>query len=111
MTQQSHSWANIQRKTWFKKVCAGFHGGAMVESPPADAGDTGSCPSPRRSHMPQSSWAHGPGPLGLHVRSLCCTMGEAAAVRGPRTAKTNKQKRVGCKESFIMSELRNLAYP
>uniref|UniRef100_A0A8C6B5Q3 Zinc finger CCCH-type containing 15 n=1 Tax=Monodon monoceros TaxID=40151 RepID=A0A8C6B5Q3_MONMO len=35
----------------------GFPGGAVVESPPADAGDTGSCPGPGRSHMPWSGWA------------------------------------------------------
>ena len=33
---------------------SGFPGGAVVESPPADAGDTGSCPRPGRSHMPRS---------------------------------------------------------
>ena len=54
----------------------------MVESPPADAGDTGSCPSPGRSHMPQSGCAREPWPL-----SLCSATGEAAAVGGPRTAK------------------------
>ena len=32
----------------------GFPGGAVVESLPANAGDTGSCPGPGRSHMPQS---------------------------------------------------------
>ena len=30
----------------------GFPGGAVVRNPPANAGDTGSCPSPGRSHMP-----------------------------------------------------------
>ena len=30
------------------------NGGAVVESPPADAGDTGSCPGLGRSHMPRS---------------------------------------------------------
>ena len=33
----------------------GFPGGAAVESPPADAGDTGSNPGPERSHMPRSN--------------------------------------------------------
>ena len=32
----------------------GFPGGALVESPPANAGDTGSSPVPGRSHMPWS---------------------------------------------------------
>ena len=38
-----------------RMVALGFPGGAVVESPPADAGDTGSCPGPGRSHMLQSS--------------------------------------------------------
>ena len=33
----------------------GFLGGAVVESLPANAGDTGSSPGPGRSHMPQSN--------------------------------------------------------
>ena len=65
----------------------------MVESPPADAGDTGSCPGPGRSHMPRSGWAREPWPLSLHVRSLCSATGEATTVRGPRTAKKKKEKK------------------
>ena len=55
----------------------------MVESPPADAGDTGSCPGPGRSHMPWSGWAREQWPLSLRVPSLCSAAGEATAVRGP----------------------------
>ena len=33
----------------------GFPGGAVVKSPPANAGDTGSSPGPGRSHMPRSN--------------------------------------------------------
>ena len=33
----------------------GFPGGAVVKSPPASAGDTGSSPGPGRSHMPWSN--------------------------------------------------------
>ncbi len=33
----------------------GLPGGVALESPPANAGDTGSCPGPGRSHMPRSS--------------------------------------------------------
>ena len=33
----------------------GFPGGAVVENPPANAGDTGSSPGPGRSHMLRSS--------------------------------------------------------
>ena len=32
----------------------GFPGGAVVQNPPANAGDTGSSPDPGRSHTPQS---------------------------------------------------------
>ena len=32
-----------------------FPGGAVVENPPASAGDTGSTPGPGRSHMPRSN--------------------------------------------------------
>ncbi|XP_066884202.1 protein lin-52 homolog isoform X2 [Kogia breviceps] len=32
-----------------------FPGGAVVENPPASAGDTGSKPSPGRSHMPRNN--------------------------------------------------------
>ena len=32
-----------------------FPGGAVVENPPANAGDTGSSPGLRRSHMPRSN--------------------------------------------------------
>ena len=41
---------------WNTKVkMKGFPGGAVVENPPANAGDTGSSPGPGRSHMPQSN--------------------------------------------------------
>ena len=60
----------------------------MVESPPADAGDTGSCPGPGGSHMPRRGWARGPWPLGLRIQSLCSAAGEATAVRGPCTTTT-----------------------
>ena len=32
-----------------------FPGGAVVENPPANAGDTGLFPGPGRSHMPRSN--------------------------------------------------------
>ena len=47
----------------------GFPGGAVVGSPPASAGDTGSSPGPGGSHMPQSSWARAPQLLSLHSRA------------------------------------------
>ena len=38
-----------------KRQDKGFPGGAVVKSPPANAGDTGSSPGPGRSHMPWSN--------------------------------------------------------
>ena len=58
----------------------------MVESMPANAGDTGSSPGLGRSHMPRSNWAREPRWLSLRVWSLCSATREAAMVRGPRTA-------------------------
>ena len=57
----------------------------MVESLPANAGDTGASPGLGRSHMPRSNKAREPQLLSLHVWSLCSTTREAATVRGPRT--------------------------
>ena len=39
----------------FKGDLRGFPGGAAVKNLPAKAGDTGSSPSPGKSHMPQSN--------------------------------------------------------
>ena len=64
----------------------GFPGGAVVESLPANAGDTGSSPGLGRSHMPRSGWAREPRLLSMRVWSLCSETREAAIVRGPRTA-------------------------
>ena len=72
-------------KSWIKNSDEGFPGGAVVERPPADAGDTGSSPGLGGSHMPQSDWAHEPQLLNLRICSLCSATGEAATVRGPRT--------------------------
>ena len=38
-----------------KNINQGFPGGAVVENPPANAGDAGSSPGPGRSHMPRSN--------------------------------------------------------
>ena len=46
-----------------------FPGGSVVKNLPANAGDTGSIPSPGRSHMPQSNWAHVPQLLSLCSRA------------------------------------------
>ena len=58
----------------------------MVESLPANAGDTGSSPGLGRCHMPRSNWAREPQLLSLRVWSLCSAAREAAIVRGPHTA-------------------------
>ena len=34
---------------------SGFPGGAVVENPPANAGDAGWSPGPGRSHVPQNN--------------------------------------------------------
>ena len=39
----------------YKKASSGFPGGAVVENPPASAGDTGSSPGLGGSHMPRSN--------------------------------------------------------
>ena len=57
----------------------------MVEGLPASAGGAGSSPGLGGSHMPRG-WARGPRLLGLRVWSLCSAAGEAAIMRGPRTA-------------------------
>ena len=57
----------------------------MVENLPANAGDVGSSPGLRRSHMPQTNWAREPQLLSLRVWSLCSATKETAIVRGPHT--------------------------
>ena len=73
----------------FAKQCKarlqGFPGGAVVESLPANAGDTGSGPGLGGSHMRRGGWAREPQLLSLRAWSLCSATGEAAIVRGPRT--------------------------
>ena len=56
----------------------------MVESLPANAGDTGSGPGLGGFHMPRSNWAREPQLLSLRVWSLCSAAREAAMVRGLR---------------------------
>ena len=45
----------IQHPFMIKTLQKGFPGGAVVESLPANAGDTGSSPGLGRSHMPRSN--------------------------------------------------------
>ena len=68
-----------------KKEFEGFPGGAVVESLPANAGDTGSSPGLGRFRIPRSNWTREPQLLGLRVWSLCSATREATIVRGPRT--------------------------
>ena len=55
----------------------------MVESLPANAGDTGSSPGLGGSHMPRGNWAREPQLLSLRVWSLCSATREAAIVKRP----------------------------
>ena len=45
----------IHKDVALKTEVRGFPGGAVVESLPANAGDTGSSPGLGRSHMPRSN--------------------------------------------------------
>ena len=58
----------------------------MVQSLPANAGDTGSSPGLGRSHMLRSNKAREPQLLSQRVWSLCSATREGAIVRGPCTA-------------------------
>ena len=84
LTGSSSAW--VPPYLFIKMEGQGFPGGAVVGSLPAGAGDMGSGPGLGGSRVPRSSWARGPQLLSLHVWSLCSAMGEAAVVRGPRTA-------------------------
>ena len=77
---------SLENYAEWKKPISGFPGGAVVENLPANAGDTGSSPGLGESRVPRSNWAREPQLLSLHVWSLCSATGEAATVRGPRTA-------------------------
>ena len=63
----------------------GFPGGAVVENLPANAGDIGSSPGLRRSHMPRSNWAREPQLLSLRVWNPRSATREAGIMRVPRT--------------------------
>ena len=68
-----------------KKKFLGFPGGAVVESLPTNAGDTGSSPGLGGSHMLWSGRAREPQLLSLCVWSLCSATREAVIMGGPRT--------------------------
>ena len=69
-----------------KVICGDFPGGAVVENLPANVRDTGSSPGLGGFHVPRSNEARVPQLLSLRVWSLCSATGEAAMVRGLRTA-------------------------
>ena len=60
----------LKSRCYVKKLPSGFPGGAVVKSPPADAGDTGSIPVPGRSHMLRSNLAHEPQLLRPHATTI-----------------------------------------
>ena len=45
----------ILQESIVKRQARDFPGGAVVKNPPASAGDTGSIPGPRRSHVLRSN--------------------------------------------------------
>ena len=85
-TQSFKVFVFIPQNYVLKMLRGDFPGGAVVENPPADAGDMGSSPGPGRCHMPRSNWAREPQLLSLRVWSLCSATREAAIMSGPRTA-------------------------
>ena len=62
----------------------GFSGGAVVESPPANAGDTGSSPGLGGSRMPRNGWAHVPQLLSPRATSVEGRMPRARALQQER---------------------------
>ena len=91
------------------KRLEGFPGGAVVESLPANAGDTGSSPGLGRSHMPRSNWVREPQLLSLRVWSLCSTTREAAIVRGPRTAMKSGPRSPQLEKALAQKQRPNIA--
>ena len=74
------------------KTEAGFPGGSVLKSLPANAGDMGSIPAPGRFRMPRSNEACVPRRLSLGSRA--CEPG----LRSPRATTTEAQEPVLCKE-------------
>ena len=82
--ESGKSWLETQHKK--KQNRLGFPGGSAVKNSPANAGDTGSIPDPRRSHRSQSNKAHEQQLLSLcsiaEIRSYCSrTLYRAHALR------------------------------
>ena len=68
-----------------QRVFRGFPGGSVVKNPSSNAGDMGSIPDPRRSHMPQSNKACAPRLLSL------CSRTWKLRPRSPRASTTAAQ--------------------
>ena len=87
--------------SYIKKVL-GFPGGAVVGSPPANAGDTGSSPGLGGSHMPRSRWAHVPQLLalrsGTHEPQLLKPVHLEPVLRNKRSHRNEKP--VHCNEEW-----------
>ena len=66
---ENQFWRKITIKHEREKEKMGVPGGAVVKSPPANAGDTGSSPGPGRSHTPRSNQARAPQLLSLRSRA------------------------------------------
>ena len=81
----------------------------MVESLPANAGDTGSYPGLGGSHMLRSNWAREPQLLSLRVWSLCSATREATIVRGPRTAMRSGPRSPQLEEALAQKRRSNTA--
>ena len=77
------TWSKLKSFSLQRTLSRGFPGGAVVESLPASAGDTGSSPGLGGSRMPRSDWAREPQLLSLRVWSLCSATGEAGMVKRP----------------------------
>ena len=111
-SQQKHcTFGKEDRRIPQAEICThgGFPGGAVVESLPANAGDTGLSPGLGRSHMPRSSWASEPQLLSLRVWSLCSAAREAAIVRGPRTAMKSGPRSPQLKKALAQKRRPNTA--
>ena len=83
----------MSHSLWYKNRAGGFPGGAVVENPLANAGDTGSSPGPGRSHMLQINQAHVP-----QLLSLRSTAREPQLLKPARLEPVLHNKRSNCNE-------------
>ena len=85
-----------QKYCLLKLKYRGFPGGAVVERPPANAGDTGSSPGPGGSRKPRSNWTRAP-----QLLSPCATTAEACVpgACAPQQEKPPQEKPSATRES------------